>query len=148
MAEEKLIKKYLSVTEDKYLEVIEDLKKKLKTPAAIILTGPVGIGKTTFTKFFVGRVDEVRSPTYSLINEVGEVAHADFYRIEEPEEIVHLELNLYIEDKKYFLIEWGKPFVEDIKRNLTDDYFLYELTFDAANLAGPRDICLYELNLR
>ncbi|RLA62371.1 MAG: hypothetical protein DRQ88_11840 [Epsilonproteobacteria bacterium] len=145
MAKEKLIKNYESVTENKYLEVIEDLKKKLKTPAAIILTGPVGVGKTTFTKYFVGKAEEVLSPTYSLINEVGEVAHADFYRIKESEEIIHLELNLYIDDKKYFLIEWGKPFLKDIRRNLTDDFSLYELTFSAASLEGPRSICLHEL---
>jgi len=147
MAEEKLVKKWDGINEDQYLDLIKDLKNILKTPAAIILTGPVGAGKTTFTKYFVGKVDEVLSPTYSLINEAGEVAHADFYRIEKPEEVVHLELNLYIDDKKYFLIEWGKPFIEDIKRNLTDEYSLYELVFDAKDLEGPRNICLYELKL-
>jgi tRNA threonylcarbamoyladenosine biosynthesis protein TsaE len=145
MAEEKLIKKWDGIKENQYLDLIKDLKSILKTPAAIILTGPVGVGKTTFTKYFVDKVDEVLSPTYSLINEAGEAAHADFYRIEEPEEVVHLELNLYIDDKKYFLIEWGKPFIEDIKRNLTDEYGLYELVFDAKDLEGPRNICLYEL---
>ena len=147
MAEEKIVKKWDGISEDHYLDLIKDLKNILKTPAAIILTGPVGAGKTTFSKHFVGKVDEVLSPTYSLINEAGEVAHADFYRIEESEEIVHLELNLYLDDKKYFLIEWGKPFIEDIKRNLTDEYNLYELVFDAKDLEGPRNICLYELNM-
>ena len=147
MAEERIVKKWDAVTENNYPNLIKELKEVLKTPAAIILTGPVGAGKTTFTKYFVGKVDEVLSPTYSLINETDDVAHADFYRIEGAEEIVHLELNLYLDDKKYFLVEWGKPFVEDIKRNLTDDYFLYELIFETTDLEGPRNICLYELNL-
>jgi len=152
MAQEKLVKRWEKVSEDNYPTLIEELKKKLTIPAAIILSGPVGAGKTTFTKYFVSKENkaEILSPTYSLINEAGDVAHADFYRLKTAEEVVHLELNLYLEGKNFFLIEWGKPFLKDISRNLTDDFFLYELVFEIEekeNLDGPRNVCLYELNL-
>lgn len=106
-----------------------ELREVVEKPAAIILSGPVGAGKTTFTKKFV-KDAPVQSPTYSVINEAGEIAHADFYRIKDPQEIIHLELPLYLEDKEFFLIEWGMPFLKEIARSLEENFSLYELEIE------------------
>lgn len=113
--------------------IVNELLDVLDTPSVVILNGPVGAGKTTLTKCFVGialsREDEqseneisesfdTQSPSYSLINEIGDIVHADLYRIKDPEEIVHLELPLYVEDKEYVLIEWGKSAYRVCKKRM------------------------------
>jgi len=120
-------------TLEKDLEsIIYELKDFIETPAVIILSGDVGVGKTTFTKIFVKQVigDKFAfSPTYSIVNELGDLVHADFYRLKDAEEIVHLELSMYLEDKDYFLVEWGKPYLREIMAETSDDFNLYEIEF-------------------
>jgi len=35
-----------------------------------------------------------------------------------------------LEDKNFFLIEWGKPFLKEIQRNIDEDWRVYELLFE------------------
>jgi len=107
--------------------IIIELKEAIAENAVVILSGVVGAGKTTFTKKFIGDTDQAMSPTYSIINDSGEVVHADFYRLESREEIIHLEIPLYLEGKKYFLVEWGIDYAYDIAREVGDEYKYYEL---------------------
>ena len=109
--------------------VCEELKEAIPSKSCIILTGDVGAGKTTFTQHFMKNQveDDILSPTYSLIHEKGVYAHADFYRIEDPEEIIHLEMSLYSEGKEYFLIEWGIDYLKEIKSQLGEHFKFYEL---------------------
>jgi len=113
--------------------IIYELKDFIDTPAVIILSGDVGVGKTTFTKVFVKQVvgDKLAfSPTYSIVNELGNLVHADFYRLKDAGEIVHLELSMYLEDKDYFLVEWGKPYLKEIIAETSDDFNIYEIQFE------------------
>jgi len=128
----KLIKKWNDIFEGDLENFSKELKSIIPSPSVIVLSGPVGAGKTTFTKFFIGDDQDVEvcSPTYSVINENGNCAHADFYRLKSSEEVVHLELELYLEDKEYFLVEWGKPYLKEISRNLDDDWEIFELIFE------------------
>jgi tRNA threonylcarbamoyladenosine biosynthesis protein TsaE len=128
----KLIKVWNDVLEFDLESLSTEIREIIPCSSAIILTGPVGAGKTTFTKHFVDTSagEEASSPTYSVINENGDCAHADFYRIKNNEEIIHLEIPLYLEDKNYFLIEWGKPFFKEISRNLEDEWEIFELVFE------------------
>jgi tRNA threonylcarbamoyladenosine biosynthesis protein TsaE len=115
-----------SVYQKDLKDIAAKIKSLVKTPAIIVLSGPVGAGKTTFAKSFVTE-QNVQSPTYSIVNESGNIVHADFYRIKNVNELVHLELPLYLEDKDYFLIEWGKSYVNELVRLLDLDFSLYEL---------------------
>ena len=47
-----------------------ELKEAVEHPAVIILDGPVGAGKTTFTRVLLEEKKEAPSPTYSIINEI------------------------------------------------------------------------------
>lgn len=113
-----------------------EIKEFLDLPAVVILSGDMGTGKTTFTKAFTESANEdykdspITSPTYSVVNEIGDLVHADFYRLEEEEEVIHLELSLYMEDKKYFLVEWGTKFLPRIQKELGDEFSYYDLKIE------------------
>lgn len=105
-----------------------ELKEMLDTPCVLILSGDLGAGKTTIAKQFID--EKSNSPTYSIIQESGPVLHADFYRIEKKEELVHLEIPMYLEDKEYFLVEWGSRYVNELKSEVPDEYKFYELKIE------------------
>lgn len=107
--------------------IATELKEVLPPPSVIIFEGEVGAGKTTFIKVFLGNDKSTSSPSYSLINEVENLLHADLYRIEKKEDLIHLEIPLYLEEKDYFLIEWGMPYYRELKRIIGDEFKFYKL---------------------
>ncbi|MAF78001.1 MAG: tRNA (adenosine(37)-N6)-threonylcarbamoyltransferase complex ATPase subunit type 1 TsaE [Halobacteriovoraceae bacterium] len=130
--------------------IIYELKDFIETPAIIILSGDVGVGKTTFTKVFVQQMathKEAFSPTYSLVNELGNLVHADFYRLNSAEEVIHLELSMYLEDKEYFLVEWGKPYLNEILAETSDDFEVYEIEFEMNEVAEGQSVATRDLKL-
>lgn len=106
-----------------------ELKEVITPPSVIILEGPVGAGKTTFAKVFLDSKNS-NSPTYSIINEVDNILHADLYRIEKNEDLIHLEIPMYLEEKDYFLIEWGKTYIRELKRIIGDEFNYFELKIE------------------
>jgi tRNA threonylcarbamoyladenosine biosynthesis protein TsaE len=108
----------------------------VKPPAVIFLEGALGSGKTTFAKDFLGEQADTMSPTYSVIYEAGNNLHADFYRIENKEEIFQLELPLYLDNKEYCLIEWGKKFFTTINREIPENFSFYLLEI-IRKFSGP-----------
>lgn len=137
----KLIREWKKVFKSDLSYIIYELKDLVKTPAMIILEGDLGAGKTTFTQAFVGD-EQVLSPTYSILSENKNVLHADLYRIEQNEEILQLELPIYLEDKQYFFVEWGMKFGRRIMRELPENFstYLLEITIQeghADSVEGP-----------
>ena len=80
----------ISISEEETYNFAKDLAKRISIPAHILLYGELGAGKTLFAKgladgFGVEDVDEVSSPTFTLINQYPgrvRVYHIDLYRIE------------------------------------------------------------------
>ncbi len=87
--------------------------------AIIYLHGPLGAGKTTFTRGFLSAFnyhDKVKSPTYALVEpyQFGDqfIFHFDFYRLENPDELEHIGIKEYFFSNAICLIEWpekGQP---------------------------------------
>ena len=109
--------------------IATEMKEVIEPPSVIILDGVVGAGKTTFAKCFLDKKD-VSSPTYSIINEVDNLLHADLYRIEKKEELIHLEIPMYLEEKDYFLIEWGVPYLPQLQKIIGDEFKYYLLKIE------------------
>jgi tRNA threonylcarbamoyladenosine biosynthesis protein TsaE len=80
----------ISRSEEETFKIAADLAKSLPTPAHVLLYGDLGAGKTLFAKglaegFGVKDVNEVSSPTFTLINEYSgrvKIYHIDLYRID------------------------------------------------------------------
>ena len=80
----------ISTSEAETFRIGRELAASLKLPAHILLFGELGSGKTTFTRglaagFGFDDVEEVTSPTFTLINEYRgrtKIYHIDLYRIE------------------------------------------------------------------
>ncbi len=79
----------------------------------VVLAGPLGAGKTTFAQGFargLGVVGPVTSPTFTLVRQypcrLGELLHADVYRLEHLAEVEDLGLAELVE-RGVALVEWG-----------------------------------------
>ncbi|GAA5335127.1 MULTISPECIES: tRNA (adenosine(37)-N6)-threonylcarbamoyltransferase complex ATPase subunit type 1 TsaE [Thermus] len=83
--------------------------------ALVVLEGPLGAGKTTFTRFLaeaLGFGGRVTSPTYTLIHTYptpqGPLVHADLYRLKDPHLLLP-QLEAAREGARLLLVEWGDP---------------------------------------
>jgi tRNA threonylcarbamoyladenosine biosynthesis protein TsaE len=138
-----VVRTWKKVLESDLANIATEMKEVIEPPSVIILDGPVGAGKTTFTKIFLDRKG-TSSPTYSIINEVDNLLHADLYRIEKKEELIHLEIPMYLEEKDYFLIEWGMPYLTQLQRIIGDEFKYYQLKIDI-NENNSRNFLLTKL---
>jgi tRNA threonylcarbamoyladenosine biosynthesis protein TsaE len=89
------------------------LANHLTQGAYIFLSGPLGAGKTTFSRGILrglGYTDKVKSPTYTLVEpyEVNGQAiyHFDFYRVEQAAELEHIGIREYFTPTSVCIIEW------------------------------------------
>ena len=80
----------------------------------LLFYGEMGVGKTTLIKEIVkqlGVLDNVSSPTFSLVNEYHsenneKVYHFDFYRIDKEEEAMDMGIEEYFYSNCWCLVEW------------------------------------------
>jgi len=87
--------------------------------------GDMGVGKTTFIKAIcseLGSLDNVTSPTFSIINEYQAknnktLYHFDFYRIISMEEVFDLGYEEYFYSGNYCFIEWPGKIVNLLPEN-------------------------------
>lgn len=90
------------------------IAQKLRAGDVVALSGELGAGKTTLARSIVaalGHRGEVPSPSFTLIEcyegpdmRLG-VVHADFYRLEDPQEALELGLDDYRENAA-LIAEW------------------------------------------
>ena len=97
--------------------VAERLSKLINLGDFILLTGNLGVGKTTFTKYFINSlqrinrqlISEVPSPTFNITNEyqIKEILikHYDLYRIKNASELINLGVQENLK-KQITLVEW------------------------------------------
>ena len=108
----------IDITSEKLTkELAKKFTKYLKGGEFIFLYGEMGVGKTTFVKYFINEFQklnnlpqtEITSPTFSLLNEyqlkVIRIKHYDLFRINRNEDIKNLDI--FEKDNKLItLIEW------------------------------------------
>ena len=91
----------------------------LAPPSLVLLRGDLGAGKTTLVKgiaeaFHAASVEEVTSPTFTLIHEYrgpkANVFHVDLYRVDTERELETLGLDDLFDERSVILIEWGEKF--------------------------------------
>src|SRR5437867_12658456 len=106
----------ISQSEEQTFAVAKELAHKTKIPAHILLYGDLGAGKTVFAKgladgFGVEDVDQVSSPTFTLINQYAgrvKIYHIDLYRIE-PGALDGLGLEEIFDDANAaVIVEWAE----------------------------------------
>jgi tRNA threonylcarbamoyladenosine biosynthesis protein TsaE len=88
--------------------------------ALLILSGPLGAGKTTLTQHLaklLGSEAQVSSPSYTLIHEYptpeGELIHMDAYRLGGADALYEFGLEDYLSRARLVVIEWGEALLKD-----------------------------------
>lgn len=88
----------------------------------LILTGPLGSGKTFFVRALCRALglpagQRVASPTFTLVHEHDTrppLSHADLYRLNGPEQVRELGLDAQRDDGRILLVEWGEPYLAQL----------------------------------
>lgn len=99
---------------------------RLEAGDLLILTGPLGAGKTTFTRGLadgLGVRGPVQSPTFviarthpSLVGRAP-LVHVDAYRLGSEAELEDLDLDL---DRSVVVVEWGRGMAEELAETWWD----------------------------
>ena len=108
----------INISEEKDTKSLaEKFSKLIKQGDFILLSGNLGVGKTTFIKYLINslqkankqKITEVTSPTFTVINEYQIkkilIKHYDLYRIKNKKELNNLGIQESIKDQITF-VEW------------------------------------------
>ena len=122
-------------SENKTEELANKVSKKLKPGDIIFLYGEMGVGKTTFIRYLINKLQkennldqtEITSPTFNLLNEYQinsvKIDHYDLFRLKSTDELKNLGL---FEDclNTITLIEWPE-IIKETPKNLIELVFEY-----------------------
>ena len=125
-------------SEKKLEEFAKSLTQNIKKGELFFLYGQMGVGKTTFVKYFINnlqlkfykKLTEVTSPTFNIMNEYILdnliIKHYDLYRLKSYSELKNL--NLFENNDDILLIEWPELIKEELS-SVTKLYFEYKNDF-------------------
>ena len=136
----------IDITSEKLTkELAKEFTKYLKGGEFVFLYGEMGVGKTTFVKYFINEYQkinnltqsEITSPTFSLLNEYQvkdiRIKHYDLFRINRKEDISNLDI--FEKDNKLItLIEWPQLIADK------QDIKFITLTFNYLNQLNDRSV--------
>ena len=136
----------IDITSEKLTkELAKEFTKYLKGGEFVFLYGEMGVGKTTFVKYFINEYQkinnltqtEITSPTFSLLNEYQvkdiRIKHYDLFRINRKEDVNNLDI--FEKDNKLItLIEWPQLIAD------TQDIKFITLTFNYLNDLNDRTV--------
>ncbi len=136
----------IDITSEKLTkELAKEFTKYLKGGEFVFLYGEMGVGKTTFVKYFINEYQkinnltqtEITSPTFSLLNEYQvkdtRIKHYDLFRISRKEDINNLDI--FEKDNNLItLIEWPQLIADK------QDIKFITLTFNYLNQLNDRTV--------
>ncbi len=109
-----LIDSHLFASVSELQEWTDELKSEMNDRQIILLEGPMGVGKTEFTRCFLNSLNsnEVTSPSYAIHNHYetawGDVEHLDLYRLEDEDDLESTGFwDLFVREKALIIIEWA-----------------------------------------
>ena len=131
----------INISEEKDTKsVAEKFSKLIKQGDFILLSGNLGVGKTTFIKYIINslqkannqNISEVTSPTFTVLNEYQIkkklIKHYDLYRIKNKRELNNLGIDENLKDQ-ITLVEWPET-VKKIKiKNSINLIFEYKKNY-------------------
>ena len=136
----------IDITSEKLTkELAKEFTKYLKGGEFVFLYGEMGVGKTTFVKYFINEYQkinnltqtEITSPTFSLLNEYQvkdiRIKHYDLFRINRKEDINNLDI-FEKNNKLITLIEWPQLIADK------QDIKFITLTFNYLNDLNDRSV--------
>ena len=90
----------------------------------------MGAGKTTFITGlmeYMGVVDHVSSPTFSIVNEYhsddyGNIYHFDFYRLEDEDEALNIGIEEIFDENAWCFMEWPEKIDNLLPENTVSVY--------------------------
>lgn len=108
--------KYLSNSDIETIEKGKELGTFLSGGDIVALTGPLGSGKTWFSKGIglglgVDPDEVIVSPSFSLVNEYRgrhTLYHMDLYRLDTINEIIAIGIDEYVNEENVVVIEWAE----------------------------------------
>jgi tRNA threonylcarbamoyladenosine biosynthesis protein TsaE len=112
----------------------------------IVLTGPLGAGKTTLTRGIgeaLGAIGNVSSPTFviarthKLAGKDHVLVHVDAYRLGSAAELDDLDIDF---ENSITIVEWGKGFIEGI----ADRWIEIEIERDHTGESEVREVTVSE----
>ena len=143
MAEATLLYECVIATSDDMDELGKRFANVLEAGDLVILIGPLGAGKTTFTRGVGSSLDvegNVSSPTFviarihkSVDGISAPLVHVDAYRLSSPQELDDLDIPF---EKSIVLVEWGKGLTEGISENWLE----IEFERDHSGLTEDRNV--------
>ena len=121
----------LKYTLDTIHVVSDHIKDLINNYTIFLFEGDMGSGKTTLIKQIVkdiGISENVKSPTFSLVNEYIEndliIFHFDLYRINKENELDSIGFYEYLDSGKLCFIEWPNIAIQ----NIYNDYVLIKIS--------------------
>ena len=136
----------IDITSEKLTkELAKEFTKYLKGGEFVFLYGEMGVGKTTFVKYFINEYQkinnltqtEIVSPTFSLLNEYQvkgiKIKHYDLFRINRKEDINNLDI-FERDNNLITLIEWPQLIADK------QDIIFITLTFNYLNDLSERTV--------
>ena len=100
-----------------------------KSGAVLALHGELGSGKTCFVQGLaraLGVRQSVTSPTFSIVNEYRgrcPLVHMDLYRINDPEELLGIDFENFLDTGGITVIEWAERSGDWLPGNAVHIYF-------------------------